>query len=273
MAKIQNQMNFDSVTELSEYLLSDPPQKSQEPASAGRTESWHGGITMSLCRDILSGKKRWSKADEMINMYTSESPEVMAHTEKITIVNSYAGSSVAMGRYLRGHPKAMRKRKKVHCSSGKVVSILMNSAVSSSVSEKDIMLRGAITMAVCQSLMACGYTPEVTMCSSFSRGRSDDSPRHFECNVKFGRSSFSNMSVLAFVMCSPGFFRRGMFRVYESVVKPIYCYGYPSKSIEEESYDIVIPHILQGGGGSEAMETIKKLTGKFTAQQSQPLEV
>lgn len=162
-------------------------------------------------------------------------------------------------------------RKQDTFGTGKIVSIVYNICVSVGISAETMVLRGAICLALVDTLEACGFRCQVTLAAGLSNpGSKPDGDGLFNYFVPL-KASDQHLSVdtLAFWLAHPTTFRRVIFGMMEHTISSLNSsYGSPDGILSEHTGDIYLSEAHLAAVNSETapaflMETLKKFGVEF----------
>lgn len=135
---------------------------------------------------------------------------------------SQIGTSVNVGRYLHGHPKSMRSRRKKQMGSAPVLHIVVNTAASCAIRASQFANYGAAICGLIDRLETMGRRVHLDMVNvgNFSGVRGA-----YGWNVK-SASEHIDLAALSFTLAHPAAFRRLGFAMIERLPKAAECWGY-----------------------------------------------
>ncbi len=153
-----------------------------------------------------------------------------------------AGFSPCVPAAIAGDPENMFSLRRVEApNNGKIVTIVYNNCVSAGLSAETLMLRGAIALALVDSLESCGFRCEVQI-GSGCRQRGAH-PQH-ETFVTLKRPEEPlNIDTLSFWLVHPSTFRRMIFSIWENCWTETCDFpglGQPSGVVEDRQGDIYL---------------------------------
>ncbi len=197
---------FDSIN----AYLADMKAKGYAPRShgesGGMSRDWDDGVSGHEAVELAT------KGDPRIVTGTMQvldrlNASNVGESTKARYVSDYVGSFVSVPKYLAGHPKCMKARRKVEVMAPHVAIYVANTS-SCGVSAKDLMTRGIIILALLESLTARGVGVDLYILSE------TDAPGHkenwfYQCVQVDTRPL--DLSVAGFAIAHPSFARNVMY--------------------------------------------------------------
>ncbi len=136
-----------------------------------------------------------------------------SRAEKPRLTRGLAGFSPCVPAAIAGDPENMFTTRKVETlATGKIVKIVYNNCVSSGISAKIIALRGAVCLALVDTLESCGFRCEVVIGNSCRQG--GENPFHQVFITLKQAQDHMAIDTLAFWIVHPAAYRRMIFSVW-----------------------------------------------------------
>lgn len=138
-----------------------------------------------------------------------------SRAEKPRLTRGMAGFSPCVPAAIAADPESMFTTRKVETmATGKIVKIVYNNCVSAGIDAKTITLRGAICLALVDTLESCGFRCEVVIGNS-CRQRGTNPYHQVFVTLKQPQDHMA-IDTLAFWIIHPAAYRRMIFAIWES---------------------------------------------------------
>lgn len=213
---------FDGYNDMAQYVNS---KHKRDGSSATSSAEWCGGTqTVRQATGMMV-----SGSDGTIATISSIRDKVRERigsidTSVYKFENNVYGTRLDMGSYLADSPTCfLDAYEEPDKRATKFVRILVDTTFSAMVSAKDIFTRGAAVVALCDTLNLCGYTTEVWAVSTNGGSQRFDGAKDKELAVMIPVQRVGepwDIRSAMFPLSNPGFLRRLVFGVMESMTKP-----------------------------------------------------
>ena len=210
----------DNINDVGDFLAKTPGKWSyRQGENATAEDSWdlnagyQGALTMA--------KEGWQEGVNMID----EALQAITPSTGREARWGYAqtGGSVSVGRYLTGHPKCMRNRRRRAYGSAPVLHIVVNTVASCMVEAKQMANYGAAIVGLIDRLENMGKRVHLDM--AMVTRVEGDTRLSVGWNVKRA-SEPVDLSQVAFAIAHPAAFRRIGFAMMERSPSELACPGY-----------------------------------------------
>lgn len=246
--------NYSSMLELIDTVSAnvEPLTKLSKPFASLKTSSgWNG--TKNIDEAIQQATTGNSELLRKMSYDKINKPATQSEDQKIGRKRqyNYNGSSVSVGRALRGLPKAMIQRKATN-TTNKILNIVFFSAVLSDITTEQICNFGSVVVNDILDLERCGYRCNILHVCNI-KNRYDNNIYNVVTKIK-SASQPVNRNTLTFPLVSPSMLRRLIFADMERVA---YFGGvsFVKRVIDEGTYGQIV-HI-------ENIEEAKVLLSKI----------
>ncbi len=189
-----------------------------------------------------------------------------SRAEKPKIKRNVAGFGPCVSAAIAGDPESMFEMRKVMTvATGKIVTIVYNNCVSAGISADVLMLRGAIALAIVDTLESCGFRCEVQLACGCQQGGVN---RQHETFITLKRPEDGlNIDTLSFWLVHPSAYRRMFFSLWANIWPDTCQYpglGMPSEIQTERRGDIYLCEAhLDRVDNSTAVDFLKSTLTQF----------
>lgn len=227
--------------------------------------SWCGSKTFAEA-DRLAVEGWPDGLEQAEKMRTQLCGVLGSRAEKPRLARSVAGFSPCVPSAIAGDPENMFTTKKVEAvATGKIVTIVYNNCVSAGISAKTLMLRGAICLALVDTLESCGFRCEVQI-GNGCRQRGTNPQHETFVTLKLPEDAL-NIDTLSFWLVHPSAFRRMLFCIWENVWTETCDFpglGHPTEITKEKRGDIYLCEAhLANVDNSNAVDFLKSTLAQF----------
>jgi hypothetical protein len=198
--------SLDDVTQ----WLRDTPRKWQEKQGESTRPSDGWDLNVGYAKALAMGKEGWPEGMEMID--EALHAIIPAAGREARWGYGYTGGSVNIGRYLTGHPKAMKNRRKRQSGSAPVLHLIVNVVASCAITGKQMANYGAAITGLVDRLENTGKRVHLDVVMVIRA--QNDIRLSLGWNVKQA-SEHVDMSQVAFAIAHPACFRRIGFSMME----------------------------------------------------------
>ena len=233
-AKRQIMIYGESLDEVTQWI-SDTPAKwtSKDSVSTAASQGWD--LNAGMKGALAMGKEGWPEGMEMIDKALHAI--VPATGREARWGYGFTGGSVNVGRYLTGHPKAMKNRKKKQSGSAPVLHLIVNVVASCAVTGQQMANYGAAITGLIDRLETTGKRIHLDVLMAVKAN--NDIRLSMGWNVKRA-SEHVDMSQVAFAIAHPANFRRIGFALMERCHKDSenswYGYSADGKPVDVPDY-------------------------------------
>ena len=224
-------------------------RKTNRPAWSG-TDSF--GDAMKLARE------GWEKGRKEAEKKRAAFAALLGNkVRRPVLAHAVAGFSPDVGAYLAGEPECMFTRETIETEAhGKIVRLVVNGALSASVSESTLLTRGAFVCALAEALECAGYSVEIEVLSVWQDHAG--SAKHFLSFPLKRSDEMLEVDRLAFVSGHVSFARRLLFSAMEQDADLIrsgalHYYGMPTEAPKARQGDVYFGRMFTGEMESAAL--------------------
>jgi hypothetical protein len=210
----------NGVADVEQYLRDTPKRWSVETSKTnGASKDWD--LNSGYEGALRLAKDGWPQGAEMIDKALHAI--IPAAGREARWGYSYNGGSVNVGRYLTGHPKAMRNRRKKQSGAAPVLHLVVNTVASCQITGQQMANYGAAITGLIDRLETTGKRIHLDMVMVI---KAENGIRlSMGWNVKRA-SEHVDLSQVAFAIAHPAAFRRLGFAMMERTPQEAQCYSY-----------------------------------------------
>lgn len=205
--------------------LDQTPDKWGSAASgseySGGGHSWSNGVDFKGA--VTLGRDGWQEGVDKIDTALHAIIPAAGHEPRWGW--GVTGGSVSIGRYLTGHPKSMRNRRKKAMGAAPVLHIVLNTVASCAVSGEQMINYGAAITGLIDRLENSGKRVHLDIVMTTAAGPGHKIRLCVGWNIKKA-SEHVDLSQVAFALAHPASFRRIGFAMMERTDKAAHSYGY-----------------------------------------------
>ncbi len=222
-------MHFDSWPEYVTYAQSQPtdmPKQSRASRREEGTDEYSFTKVKTFDEAIKLANEGWTKGgNEMKSILEPVFSHISKMIERVEVNHDLEGHAIDVARYVDGEPECWMKFEDVLQDAemgNKLIRITFNMCVSSGISTKTIMRKGAAIAALTELLEYAGHRVEIILCDAngvvggFFGGTKENQELNFE-NYVVVKPFNQNLdpSIVSMALAHPATFRRLEFSVME----------------------------------------------------------
>jgi hypothetical protein len=239
--------HFDSLGDYVRHAESNPTKGSSD---AKRDGAWAGTDSLAeACELAIHG---WDeKRPDVDKLFAQlETDIASAMDEPFMTYYAHSGDSVDMGRYMSGDPECMVDYvTEPQARMGRVVRVIINGAMSCSISADDIVRRGVAVVALLDVIHKLGVGVELAV----EMPVTSDNTKYSTVVKLHDSSEMLDINNMMYAVCHPSMLRRLAFGAIEQMpaeMFPSYRHGYgtPSEMIRKAGYDVAVEKLQDGHG-------------------------
>lgn len=210
----------DSMDDVQQWLRDTPGKwTTTQSRNNGATETWDRGLGYEGA--LRMANEGWPEGVEMIDKALQA---IVPSTGREARWGwAQQGGSVSIGRYLTGHPKSMRNRRKKQMGAAPVLHLIVNCVASCGITAKQFTNYGASIAGLVDRLENMGRRVHLDMVMVVQAN--DNSRLSYGWNVKRA-SEPMDLSRVAFALAHPAAFRRIGFAMSERMPAETQDWGY-----------------------------------------------
>jgi hypothetical protein len=244
---------FDTFGEFLAYAEGQVPQSERHNYEHNGCRSWENDLAFHGTRDFAEAtalaRGGWAEGAQRVAALRATLGQgldrAVATHKAATVAYGVEGLWVDEGRLVTGEPECCGYETVGDTAVAKVVPVRLNVSASGSCDEHEFLVRGAIAVAVVDTLESLGERVHLTLGASAERRRTKTT-YEFVATCKEPDQPL-DLDRLAFFLGHRASLRRYGFSVYEKLGRPGSGLPQPFKG-DDESGTIYVPHILRSGG-------------------------